>query len=238
MWLPLLILAAFALAVGVVNDERWGNPLTFADFGHYDLAYREPHKLEVFRDYGDLNVTRVGTAALYYATGIPYLLKEVSPFAEYLHARFDALEAPPLSGLLTNPLTIILAAFGLYRLVRRPDIPPAGAAMLRLALIGHAVAVVLILAAMYLALRYRFDFAPFMTLAAFVGYRSCSLAVADASEDRRHRIRIAAVALCVLGIVGSHYVLIIHKVWSGGVPMEVRRALLPLAPFAGASLGP
>jgi hypothetical protein len=238
VWLPLLILAAFAIAVGVVNDGRWGNPLTFADYRFYDIGVRQPHKMEVLRTYGEINFTRVGTSLLYYATGIPYLLKGISPFAEYLHARFDGLEAPPLSGLVTNPLTIILAALGLYRLVRRPDIAPAGAAMLRLALIGHAAAVILLFTAWYLALRYRFDFAPFMTLAAFVGYRSFSLAAVGASEDRRRTMRIAAVSLCVLGIVGSHYVLVIHKVWSGGVPMEVRRALLPLAPFARAALEP
>jgi len=36
----------------------------------------------------------------------------------------------------------------------------------------------------------------------------------------------------VLGILVSHYVLIIHKVWSVGSPMEIRRALSVFAPFA------
>ncbi len=234
VWLPLLVLAAFALVVGVVNDNRFGSPLTFQDYRFYDLANLHPHRLDIDRTFGLFNVTRIGTSLLYYATGIPFLLRNVSPFAEYLHARFDVIDPPPSSGLLTNPLTIILAAIGLYRLLRRPDIRAEGVAMLRLALIGHAAAVVLILAALYLALRYRFDFAPFMTLAAFVGYRSFALAAADAPDDRRRTIRVAAISLCALGIVGSHYMLVIHKVWSVGEPMAVRRALLPLAPFARA----
>jgi hypothetical protein len=44
--------------------------------------------------------------------------------------------------------------------------------------------------------------------------------------------------LCVLGVLSSHYVLLIHKVWSIAVPMEVRLALLPFAPFAHAALEP
>jgi hypothetical protein len=82
------------------------------------------------------------------------------------------IEAPPFTPLLTNPLSVILAGVGLYRLWRRPDLQPRSLAMLRIALIGHSSAVVLILTYFNFAMRYRFDLTPFMTLAAFVGYRS------------------------------------------------------------------
>ena len=52
------------------------------------------------------------------------------------------------------------------------------------------------------------------------------------------QILIAAVGLCVLGVLGSHYILLVHKVWSIGVPMEVRLALFPFAPFAHAAFEP
>ena len=110
--------------------------------------------------------------------------------------------------------------------------------MLRIALIGHASAVVLILMFFTFTLRYRFDFAPFMTLAAFVGYRSLSMLVAGFSGTWRRRILVAAVGFCVLGILGSHYILLVHKVWSIGVPMGVRLALFPFAPFAHAAFEP
>jgi hypothetical protein len=42
----------------------------------------------------------------------------------------------------------------------------------------------------------------------------------------------------VLGVVGSHYVLLVHKVWSIGAPMDVRLALFPFAPFAHAAFEP
>jgi hypothetical protein len=37
--------------------------------------------------------------------------------------------------------------------------------------------------------------------------------------------------ICVLGVLGSHYILLVHKVWSIGVPMEVRLALFALCAF-------
>ncbi len=231
LW-PVAVLGILGVAVGVVNFERWGNPLTFGDF-HYNYWIRHnPTRLAALENYGDLNLGRMWIGALYYATGIPYVLKSVPPFGAYLQARFVAIEAPPIIPLLTNPLTIILAGIGLYRLWSRPGLPAGSVAILRLALIGNASAVALIFMASGLAMRYRFDLAPFMTLAAIVGYRSISLTAAESSEAWRKRLRIAAVGLCVLGILASHYVLLIHKVWSIGSPMEVRRALSVFAPFA------
>ena len=236
--LPLVVLLLLAVAAGVVNFARWGDPFSFIDFRYYDFSrLHRPNDFAVLRNYGEINVGRAWIGALYYATGVPYVLKAVPPFAEFLHSRFQAIEAPPITPLLTNPLTIALGAVGLYRLSSKPPVSASGAALLRLALIAHAAAVVVIFAAMYLALRYRFDLAPFMTLAALVGYRAASIFAAETSESWRKRLRVAAAGLCVLGIVGSHYVLLIHKVWSVAVPMPVRLTLLPFAPFAHAAFG-
>ena len=232
-WLPILILGALAAAAGIVNFERWGNPFTFADYRYYYVAqYLRPHDFEVLRNYGEFNLGRVWIGALYYATGIPWLLKNTAPFADFLNARFVGLEGPPLTPLLSNPLTILLAGAGLYRLWRKPDLTRGSLAILRLALMGNAVGVILIFSAMFVALRYRFDLAPFMTLAALVGYRSVSISAADAPRHWRTRLRIVAASLCILGILGSHYVLVVHKVWSPASPVEVRRALIPFIPFA------
>jgi hypothetical protein len=194
--------------------------------------------LAVVRNYGEISLGRAWIGALYYATGVPYVLKAVPPFADFLHARFFGIEAPPITPFVTNPLTVILAAVGLHRLWLNPVVSAGGVAVLRCALIGHAAVVVIIFSAGYLALRYRFDLAPFMTLAALGGYRAVSMFAADTSEIWRKRLRSAALGLCVLGILGSHYVLLVHKVWSIGVPMPVRLALLPFAPFAHAAFEP
>jgi hypothetical protein len=237
--LPIALLLLFGIMVGAINFGRWGNPLTFIDFQYYGFSnVHRPNDFAVVGNYGDISLGRAWIGALYYATGIPYVLKAVPPFAEFLHARFIGIEAPPITPLLTNPLTICLGVVGLARLWLNPATTAGGAMLLRFAMIGHAATVVTIFSAAYLALRYRFDLAPFTTLAALVGYRAVSTFAAETSESWRKRLLCAAAALCVLGILGSHYVLLIHKVWSIGVPMPVRLALLPFAPFAHAAFEP
>ena len=229
---PIAILGLAAALVGVVNFERWGNAFTFADFHYYDMIVNANRNLvEVIRKYGEFDLGRVWIGALYYATGIPYLLKAMPPFAEFLRARIVSLEPPPITPVLTNPLTIILAAIGLYGVWWKPEFSTRYVAILRLALLGHAGAVILVLAFIFFTLRYRLDFTPFMTLAAFVGYGSASIAVAETCEFWRKRIRIATIGLCFLGVLSSHYVLLIHKVYSFAVPMDVRISLFPFAPF-------
>jgi hypothetical protein len=129
LW-PVVVLGLFGVAVSVVNFERWGNPLSFGDF-HYNYWIRHnPTRLAALENYGDLNLGRMWIGALYYATGIPYVLKSVPPFNAYLAARYVAIEAPPITPFLTNPLTILLAGIGLYRLWSRPLLPVDSVAML------------------------------------------------------------------------------------------------------------
>ena len=230
---PIVILGLAVIVAGIINLGRWGNPLTFADFRYYDMRINVYTNLvQVLHTYGEFNVGRIWIGALYYATGIPYLLKNIPPFAEFLHARVIDIEAPPITPILTNPLTIILAGIGLYRVCWKPELTTRCVAILRLGLLGHAATVLLILAAMAFTLRYRFDFAPFMTLAAFIGYSSISVTAVNSGKVGRKWARSLPVVICVLGILSSHYVLLVHKVWSFWVPMNVRLALFPFAPFA------
>ncbi|MBV9481506.1 MAG: hypothetical protein JO249_12255 [Acidobacteria bacterium] len=229
---PIAILSLGAVVTGVINFERWGNALTFADFRYYDrrlTAY--PNIIEVLHKYGDFNIGRLWIGALYYATGIPFLLKAVPPFTEFLRARFFNIEFPPNIPVLTNPLTIILACIGLYRVWWKPGPCTWHVAILRLSLLGHAAAVLLIFAAIWLSLRYRFDLAPFMTLAALIGYGSISITVTELPESRWKQVLIASIGLCCLGILSSHYMLLITKVQNFSLPMDVRLTLLPFAPF-------
>ena len=231
---PIAILGVAAVVAGVINFERWGNPLTFADFHYWDMRVNVyPNLAEILRKYGEFNVGRIWIGALYYATDIPYLLHTLSPFAEFLRSRLVIIEAgPPMTPVLTNPLTIILAGIGLYRVWWKPELSTQRVAVLRLALLGHASAVILLLGFFAFHARYRFDFAPFMTLAALVGYGSVTTAVTEARDPLLKRVRIAAAGLCFLGILSSHYELLLYKVYGWVVPMDVRLALLPFAPFA------
>jgi hypothetical protein len=236
--LPLFVLGLSAAAVGVVNYGRWGNPFSFGDARYYGWLQRNPDFVRVLNTSGAFSLQHVWIGVLYYATGLPYVLKGVPPFAEFLRSRVAGIEAPPFTPLLTNPLSILLAGVGLYRLWLRPQLPSDSVAILRLTLIGHAFAVFVVLAFAFFTMRYRIDFAPFVTLAALVGYHSLSITTAGFEEAGRRRARIAAAGLCGLGILGSHYILLVHKVWSIAVPMDVRLTLLPFAPFARAAFGP
>jgi hypothetical protein len=230
---PVAILGLAAAVVGVINFQRWGDAFTFADFHYYDMRVNVyPNLLEIIRKYGEFGVGRMWIGALYYATDIPYLLHTSPPFAEFLRARVVTIDAPPVTPILTNPLTIILAGIGLYRVWWKPELNTHRIAILRLALFGHAAAVILILGYIFFTPRFHFDFAPFMTLAALIGYASVSTALTEARESWRRRARIAAIGLCFLGILSSHYELLLHKVYSWVVPMDVRLTLLPFAPFA------
>jgi len=236
--LPFAILGLMAAVAGTINFARWGNPFVFADFNDYFWFQQHPEFIAVLHNYGEFNLGRIWIGALYYATGIPYFLKTVQPFAGFLASRVAGVEAPPFTPLLTNPLTVLLAAIGIYRLWWKPDLTGERLAILRLALVGNALAVFLVFAAMMLVMRYRFDFAPFMTLASLVGYRSVAIAAAGAGPQRCRQLRIIVAGLCIVGILGSHYVLLVHKVWSFAVPIEVRLALFPFAPFARPAFQP
>ncbi len=77
-----------------------------------------------------------------------------------------------------------------------------------------------------------------MLLSRFSYIPTAALTAADFSGTWRRRMLAAAAGLCVLGVLGSRYILLVHKVWSIGVPMEVRLALFPFAPFAHAAFAP
>jgi hypothetical protein len=230
---PIAILGLAAVVAGVVNFKRWDDAFTFADVHYYDMrVIVYPNLLEILRKYGEFDSGRIWLGALYYVTDIPYLLHTLPRFAEFLYARVVLIVGPPSTPLLTNPLTIILAGIGLYRVWREPELSTQNVTVLRLALLGHAAAVILVLGYWFFIWRYRFDFTPFMMLSALVGYGSVSRAVAEARESWRKRARVAAIGLCFLGVLSSHYVLLLNKVYGSEVPMQVRLTLLPFAPFA------
>jgi hypothetical protein len=231
IWLPIAILGLLAAAAGGVNFERWGDPFTFADFRYYGEVEHKASRAAVFLNYGEFNLGRIWIGALYYATGLPWLLKSISPYAEFLRARVVAIEAPPLTPLLTNPITVILAAIGVYRACQKSDVP-GSLVPLRLTLLGHTAPVIIVCGFFYFTLRYRFDFTPFMTLASLLGYRSACLAGFGAQQRWRKRLLITGIGLLAVGIAFSHYVLLMHKAWSMAAPMQVRLALSPFLPSA------
>jgi hypothetical protein len=233
--LPIVVLGLLAAVAGVVNLERWGNPLTFVNYQYQE--WHDPSDSIVSRNYGEFNLGRLWFGALYYATGITYFFKFTYPFSGFAHTWYSQISGPPITPLLTNPLAVALAGIGLYCIWWKRDLGVRRQAVLNLVLIGHASAVMLIFSAMSVMPRYRFDLAPFMTLAGCIGYYAISVIFGKAGETWQRRVRAAAIVMCVVGIISSHYVLVMYKVWFWAVPMDVRLAFCPFVPFACHALG-
>jgi hypothetical protein len=208
---------------GLINQLRWGSPLQFADFTLYDIAHRYPQRLANILQYGTFNAGRIPISAVYYLTGIPYLLKHAA-FAEGFLGRFyDALEGPPNSPLLTAPLWTLLALLGIRPMLRQ--------AVAVAAMIGHGIAALLLCAAMALTLRYRMDLAGLVILPAAFGYRALSVWLAEAGPAARRWTAGGVAALSGFSILASFYMLVLAKILNPAVPVEVRCALQPYAPF-------
>ena len=97
--------------------------------------------------------------------------------------------------------------------------------------LGHVLASFLLLAAIALTLRYRADFAGLLGLSAVFGYIVISGWLSECAPSARRQAIVIVVTLCAGGIVGSHYVLVMAKILTPAVPVAVRCALQPLAPF-------
>jgi hypothetical protein len=230
------VLAAFGLAAAAINMARWGNPLVFADYHAYENLQHRPGGRELLDRFGELDISRVWYALLYYVTGTAYFLQSVPLFADWIAQRYFLIATPPAAEPLLVPLQLALAWLGLRRIWRVADLPAGGAVTAAFVLVGHAFAGAVVLGYYAVAVRYRADFAPFVMFACLLGYPAAAAGLASSSERARGRWLAAALAAALLGVAVSHYTLVLYKITDRYVPMEIRRAWVPLAPFAAPAL--
>src|SRR5271154_7069829 len=161
---PMAILGLFALACGVVNFERWGNPFTFADLTK-NVIYQKvfPERLIVLDHYGTLSVVRIGYALMYYFLPLWVIINRNHEFMfiSFQRRTITSVEMPPSSFFFTDPLLILLAAIFLWvalghRWPKGIDRQSCG-----LLLAGLAVSPLVILMYESMTLRYRVEFYPF-----------------------------------------------------------------------------
>jgi len=120
-----LILVGFALATGVVNQGRWGNPLVFADLSRYAMSLdAEPERLVHLATYGAFNPARIWLGLSYYLLPIWAITRGDGQllFAEAQARMMDAIELPPGSFLISDPLLLALCAMGIAAVWRRRDV--------------------------------------------------------------------------------------------------------------------
>ena len=190
---PGMILSLFLLITGLINQDRWGNPLVFADFSRYGLSLdAAPERLGHLAAYGTFNPARIWLNTLYYFAPIWIWVRADGHvlFAEAQAAMMDAMELPAGSFPLTDGLILLLAAVGTARVRDR------GRAAL---LVGLAVQPMLILCAISTAHRYRAEFMPFFFLAALFGLDAPLWARPVTARFRR-----VTAAASLFGIIASH----------------------------------
>jgi hypothetical protein len=187
---PACILLLFTVMTGIVNQGRWGDPFTFADFSLFDLSQDVyPDRLGRLAAYGTFNPARIWLGLSYYFFPIWVWVRGDGHvlFAETQATLMDAMELPPGSFLLTDPFLLGLAIAGVFSVRDRTRVA---------LLLGLCVQPLLMLCAISTAHRYRMEFYPLLFLAAMFGVEAAS------APTRRLR---AAVIVCVtVGVVASH----------------------------------
>ncbi len=113
---PTLLLVSFVLVAAAVNEERWNNPFVFADL--HDQVFQielHPERLQRLQHFGSFDLSRIGIGLLYYFAPVwDPLLDHSIPLGTFLYSRFDGLERPSSSLLITDPLWCIFAAYGAF----------------------------------------------------------------------------------------------------------------------------
>lgn len=187
-----ILFAGIALT-GFINEERWGNPLSFTDpYGYLWWLEHGPDRLARYETYGLFSFSRLGFGLIYYflpVWAIPSADSSVL-WSEFQNRVLDSVELPPSSFFVSDPLLIGLAAFGLVQLVKHRDAISRPIAIP--VLVGLLAPICLILTYSGMAFRYRLEFYPFFDLCAFLGFGvllsrakappSCSFAAATVAS--------------------------------------------------------
>ena len=191
--IPVMTLTVFALAAGVVNQARWGDPLVFADFHLYALNQDVyPDRLVRLDAYGAFNPARLWLGISYYLAPVWAIVRGDGRllFAEAQTRLLDVMELPWGSFLLSDPLLLLLCGIGVATARPWPN---------RVLLAGLAVPPLLMLCAISMTYRYRAEFLPLFMLGAVLALPRLS-----GPSPPSHRWRHGLMLLVAAGVIGSH----------------------------------
>jgi hypothetical protein len=213
---PAIILVGFAVLCGIVNYERWGNPLTFADL-HINRMM-PPERLARIDRYGEFNLIRLWYGAMYYFFPINFLVGSDGKFlfADAVRELYDFRELPPSSFFVSDPLLILLGvcSFKFWNCADKPaSLIPRHVASL---MAGFFVPWFLMLIFFYAAFRYRGEFYLLFDFAALLGFFVLCRQPLAGSEDRRLKLKPILIGSALVGIVASHLLVIAYKLVTFG----------------------
>jgi hypothetical protein len=215
--LPGLVLLIFVVCTGIVNQGRWGDPFTFADFSRFNLSQdATPERLGHLAAYGAFHPARLWLGLSYYFFPVWIWIRADGHvlFAEAQSTLMDAMELPPGSFFLTDPFLLGLATVGAVSVRDR-----ARAALL----LGLCVPPILMLCAISMAHRYRVEFYPLLFLAALF-----ALETLPAKARPGVRLRRLVIAGVVVGVVAAHAMAVLAALspWGPGEIALERHGLL------------
>jgi hypothetical protein len=203
---PATIFAGFIIICGAVNYLRWGSPLSFADLLHHIQIAADPRRLAVLNTFGEFNPVRLPISFAYYFLGMP-VGDKMERLSGTLGKLYDGIETPPGAFILTDTIVLILAVLGVRFIYRELAASrPSGTLLVAGMLVSELVAIVLLLTADYVALRYHMDFVPPLSLAATMGYFFI-----NSKAVIPNRVLKWALALTVISIAASHFTLFRYK---------------------------
>ncbi len=208
------ILLLAIVATALINQARWGSPFTFADYSLYNFNAAYPDRLDRTVRYGLFNIERLPFGLVYYflpfwaVTGADGQLL-LSGMRDRL---IDAVELPPSSFFLTDPLLLILAVLAVAALIAQRARQWPFRIEATLILLGLAAAPLLMLTAISMNFRYRMDFYAIIEFAAFLGL----IALARASWVHTARARRWLIGATVAGVFGSLVTMLLYKLGDFG----------------------
>jgi hypothetical protein len=209
-----VIATAFLAITALVNVERWGNPLVFADFASQLTVPDYPTRLPIFEHYGLFNLGRVGFGLGYYFAPFWVLRDAVGHF---FGAGFEGdfigccVELPASSFFVSDPLLLVLAAYGLVQTLRL-EVEKRRTAIV--AGFGLSVSAVMMLAAAGMTFRYRMEFYPLFELFAFLGFGALAARPTG-------RAPVFGMAGALVSIVTAHAMWLLYMLSPFGSPDRV-----------------
>ena len=213
--IPVLILTGFAALTGLVNYKRWGNPLVFGDIHSHIMSLTlNPDRLVRFDKYGPFNLARLGYGIMYYFFPVWVIRDGAENFlgSVFQQRIIDAIELPPSSFFLSDPLLVGLMAYAFLHFLKPGGMPKPS--LVIPPLIGLAIPPFMMLTFIGMSFRYRMEFYPFLELAAYIGFDRM---LAKPTRCRQLPFAVAAIA----GIVASHLLWILYMISPFGPVTEV-----------------
>jgi hypothetical protein len=201
--MPLVVLAVFIAVTGLVNAERWGNPLVFVDLQRALILDQYPGRLAWQGRYGQFNLERIAYGLGYYFAPF-WVLRDAS--GQLLWPGFEdgfsscCTELPPSSFFISDPLLIGLGVYGVVSTLREGT---RRRALVVAAALGLAVPALLMLTFCSMTFRYRMEFYPLFELLAFIGFGRL---VSHSSNRGPLLVGVATFA----GVVTAHVAWVFH----------------------------